>query len=120
MSHEAEEAEAVSMIHSGTSYQLKDVSKALEPAIDPPYPVTLNFKFQGREWSEQLLFKYPVDIPRPNDMVTFKFDDFGTVRRISGTVQNVIREFYGPGVVPNLVAGYIVQIFLIGVTEQPV
>ena len=120
MSDKAEETQAKPMTHSGTSHRPHDGSAILESAVDPVYPVTLNFTYQGVHRSEQLLFKHPVGIPTPKEVVTLKFNDFGTLRRISGTVQSVIREFYGAGVVPGVTAGYIVQIELDNITDQPV
>jgi len=84
------------------------------------FPVVLHFPYRGMQKSEALSFPKPIDIPSRGEIVTFKFDDFGTKRRISATVDYSIREFYGPNTVSGVDAGLIVQIFLNGVTDQPV
>ncbi len=93
-----------------------------ESAIQAPvavFPVILNFPYKGQQRSEALSFPKPIDIPSRGEIVTFKFNDFGTIRRISGTVEYSIREFYGPNTVSGVDAGFIVQIILTGVTDQP-
>jgi hypothetical protein len=96
---------------------------AAEAAMQAPvavFPVFVNFTYRGRRASESLMFRQAIDIPARGETVTLQFNDFGTIRRISGTVELTIREFYGPGVVNGVDAGFVVQIFLSGVTDQPV
>jgi multidrug efflux pump subunit AcrA (membrane-fusion protein) len=93
--------------------------ESLAQATSPVFPIVINFAFKGQQRSEQLVFGHPVSIPSRGEIVTLKFNDFGTITRISGTVDSTVREFYGPGSVPGVkAAGHIVQIMLAGVTEQ--
>jgi hypothetical protein len=94
-----------------------DIENALN-SLDPVYPVVLNFPYNGQQRSELLTFNHPINIPTRGDVVTFKFNDFGTIKRISASVEYTIREFYGSGVVSGVKAGYIVQILLTGITHQ--
>jgi hypothetical protein len=85
------------------------------------FPVIINFKFNGMNRSESLIFNQSIDIPPKQTAITLKFNDFGTIRRISGIVEEVIYEFYGPKSIPklpNLKAAMIVQIMLGSVSEQ--
>lgn len=102
--------------HNETKTDSEMVSAMQAP--DPVFPVVINFSFNGQQRSESLLFSHPIDIPSHGEIVTLKFNDFGTMKRISGSVEHTIREFYGPGAVTGVKAGYIVQIFLTGVTSQ--
>lgn len=104
--------------HQG--YKAETLSEAVSAmqAPDPVYPVVINFPYNGQQRSESLLFSHPIDIPSRGEIVTLKFNDFGTMKRISGSVEHTIREFYGPGAVAGVKAGCIVRIFLIGITSQ--
>lgn len=95
---------------------------AAEAAMQAPvavFPVFVSFTYRGRRASESLMFRQAIDIPARGETVTLQFNDFGTTRRISGNVELTLREFYGPGVVNGVDAGYVVKIFLNGVTDQP-
>lgn len=112
----------------GTPMTSSDIHALASPsdagaALNAPvavFPVVLNFPYKGQQRSESLSFPAPIDLPARGEIITFKFRDFGTLRRISATVDHVIREFYGPATVTGIDAGLIVQIHLDGVTDQPV
>lgn len=97
-----------------TSLLLDGVANA-----DPPFPVIINFKLEGMERSVPLSYASPIDAPLRQDLVTVRFNDFGRIRRVSGTVAELVREFYQAGTVPGVTkSGHILQITLTGVTEQ--
>ena len=84
----------------------------------PVYPVIVNFLYRGMQRSESLRFEHPIPAPIRNDVVTLRFNDFGTPRRVSGLVTGVVREFYGPGTVVGVTVGLIIQITLGSIVDQ--
>lgn len=89
------------------------------PAGDPPFPIIINFTLDGMGRSVPLSFASAIDAPKRPDVVTVLFNDFGRIRRVSGSVELVVREFYQAGTVPGVAkSGYILQITLTGVVEQ--
>ncbi|MDF2418492.1 hypothetical protein GWP85_13405 [Acinetobacter beijerinckii] len=101
--------------------EAESTANLLNNSNDQNFPVIMNFQFNGMNRSEALIFNHSINIPPKQTAITFKFNDFGTIRRISGIIQEVSYEFYAANSIPNLPnlkAAMIVQIKIGGVTEQ--
>ncbi|GAA0692204.1 hypothetical protein ACK8HJ_22690 [Vreelandella titanicae] len=84
------------------------------------YVTTLNFTYNGMRKSVAIHYNSPVEAPRREEVVILRFNDFGTIRRISASVEYVFHEFYPAGTVSGVNNdGYIVKLQLHGVTDQP-
>lgn len=85
------------------------------------YAIDFQFNFQGTGRSVILQFDTSVDGPRREEVIVLKFDDFGKIRRISASIDHIYHQFFPKGTVQGIDHdGYLMTIFLKGVTEQPI